>query len=173
VSVEEEFTEFVHGAWTDLMRVAVGLTGDQHSAEDLLQTTLARVYLRWKQARVDSPFRYARQALVNAYVSSMRPRWRSEVPTDRPDARPVSDPSNETTERVTVAAALARLSKAQRAVLVLRFLEDLSVAETARLMSCSEGTVRSRTNRALAALKMSGALDGAEVREPEALTHDD
>lgn len=155
---EREFTEFVHGAWTPLVRVATALTGDVHAAEDV-QATLARVYLRWRRATIDSPYAYSRAALIRSYCSARRRAWRGELSTGEPiEAGTVPDHAVASGERAVVTAALAALPRDQRAVLVLRFLEDLSVDDTAAVLGCSPGTVRSRTNRALSRLRTSDAF---------------
>lgn len=152
---DAEYAEFVHATWSGLYRTAYLLVGDHGLAEDLVQTALARTYASWP--RIDDPGSapgYARTTLVNTAMSWFRKRsWRSEVSTDQlPDQRGAvadSDPSL----RPTVVAALSRLAPRQRAVVVLRYYEDASVAETARALGCSEGTVKSQTSDALARLR--------------------
>lgn len=149
---DAEFSELVHGCWASLYRTAYLLVGDHGLAEDLVQTALTKTYAAWSKVRaVEAAPAYARTTLVNTATGWMRRRsWRKELPTERlPDAGLHSDPS----VRPTVIAALGRLAPRQRAVIVLRYYEDLSVAETARALGCSEGTVKSQTYDALAVLR--------------------
>lgn len=157
----EEFTAWARGAATPLLRAAVALTGDRHAGEDLVQDVLARVYVAWP--RVAEPDAYARRALVNASAS----RWRhlarrpesplaehAPVPDPRPGHAAVED-------RDAVLHALRQLPARQRAVLVLRYLEDCTERRTAELMGVSVGTVKSSTARALARLREVGVLTAA------------
>ncbi len=154
---DAEFTELVHGCWRSLYRTAYLLVGDHGLAEDLVQTALARTYAAWPRVRsVEAAPSYARTTLVNTASEWFRKRsWRRELPSDvhsdqlgEPDAVQ-HDPSL----RPTVIAALGLLAPRQRAVIVLRYFEDLSVAETARTLGCSDGTVKSQTFDALAILR--------------------
>jgi RNA polymerase sigma-70 factor (sigma-E family) len=149
---DAEFTELVHGAWASLYRTAYLLLGDHAEAEDLVQTALAKTYAAWPQVRsVDAAPGYARTVLVNTATSWFRRRsWRNERPTDvLPE--PAYHPDH--SSRPTLTTALATLPPRQRAVIVLRFYEDLSVAQTAAVLACSEGTVKSQTHDALARLR--------------------
>ncbi len=150
---DAEFTEMVHGCWGSLYRTAYLLVGDHGLAEDLVQTALARTYAAWSKVRsVEAGPAYARTTLVNTASEWFRKRsWRRELPTEH-----LGDPANaphDPSLRPTVVAALALLAPRQRAVVVLRYYEDLSVAETARALNCSEGTVKSQTFDALAVLR--------------------
>ena len=149
---DAEFTELVHGCWSSLYRTAYLLLGDHGLAEDLVQTSLARTYAAWSKVRdVDAAPAYARATLMNSAKGRFRKKsWRRELPTEalkEPAHHP--DPSL----RPTVLAALDRLAPRQRAVIVLRYYEDQSVAETARILGCAEGTVKSQTSDALAVLR--------------------
>ena len=150
---DAEFTEMVHGCWGSLYRTAYLLVGDHGLAEDLVQTALARTYAAWSKVRsVEAGPAYARTTLVNTASEWFRKRsWRRELPSEHlgdPETTP-HDPSL----RPTVLAALDLLAPRQRAVVVLRYYEDLSVAATARALGCSEGTVKSQTFDALAVLR--------------------
>jgi RNA polymerase sigma-70 factor (sigma-E family) len=150
---DDEFSELVHGSWGSLYRTAYLIVGDHGLAEDLVQTALARTYASWRKVRdVAAAPAYARTTLVNTAAEWIRRRsWRRELPTGtlREGAATGADPSL----RPTVLAALAHLAPRQRAVVVLRYYEDLSVAETARALGCSEGTVKSQTHDALKVLR--------------------
>jgi RNA polymerase sigma-70 factor (sigma-E family) len=152
-AVEGDFREFVEARSPSLMRMAFLLTGgDQHAAEDLLQTALAKVAARWRS--VDSPERYVRQVIYRQQVSWWRLKWhRHETNVAVPPDEAREDGTSAVDLKMTVRAALARLTPRQRAVLVLRFFEDLPEAEVARLLDCSVGTVRSTTHRSLARLR--------------------
>jgi RNA polymerase sigma-70 factor (sigma-E family) len=150
---DAEFSELVHGCWGSLYRRAYLLVGDHGLAEDLAQAALTKTWASWSQVRdVAAAPGYARTTLHNTAAEWFRKRsWRRELPHDAltDGAGPQPDPS----DRPTVMAALARLAPRQRAVVVLRFYEDLSVAETARVLGCSAGTVKSQTHDALAVLR--------------------
>jgi RNA polymerase sigma-70 factor (sigma-E family) len=152
-AMERQFREFMVERSAALMRLAYLLTGgDQHAAEDLLQTALTKTVTRW--ASVKSPEAYVRQVMYRQQVDFWQSRWRRRethvaVPPDevRHDDAPASD------LRLTVREALTRITPRQRAVLALRFFEDLPDKEVARLLGCSVGTVRSTTHRSLARLR--------------------
>lgn len=148
------FDEFVTSHTTALSRLAFLLTGDHHLAEDLLQAALSQVVSRWPQVRDGNPAAYVRRCLINEYLSWRRRRRYHERPVESPvDGADPVDLASTVVRRVVVGRALAQLTPRQRAVLVLRFYEDLSEAETAVIMGCSVGTVKSQTNHALARLR--------------------
>lgn len=163
--MDEAFEALVAERTPALVRTAYLLTGDWQLAEDLVQTSLAKTYLRWHRLReAGAAEAYTRTVLARTCTRAWRRRWRGEVPTrDLPDAA-LRDGSADADDRVVVARALAGLPPNQRAVLVLRFYEDLSEAETARALGVAVGTVKSRTARALAALRDSGLVDPPPVR---------
>ncbi|GAB2583494.1 RNA polymerase sigma24 factor [Paractinoplanes abujensis] len=156
---DEQFHEFVADRRKWLLQTARLLTtGDQHLAEDLVQTALTKLYVSWSAyRRAENPDGYLRRVLVNAFLTERRRSWwRFERPSDRlPDraeaqAGPVDlDPE--------LSQALGELPPRMRAVVVLRFFHELDVAETAAAMGCSTGTVKSQTARALDKLRL--ALD--------------
>ncbi|MFJ8431598.1 SigE family RNA polymerase sigma factor [Kitasatospora sp. NPDC094019] len=149
-----DFEEFVAARSPRLLRMAWLLTGDPYLAEDLLQTALAKVWPRWEQVAIDRPEAYVRRVLVNSHVSWWRRRWQGELPHDRlPEPPTVADPFEEVVTSQVVAAAVRALPARQRAVVVLRFFEDLSVEDTAEALGCSTGTVKSQTHRALQSLR--------------------
>ncbi|MEU6239473.1 SigE family RNA polymerase sigma factor [Kitasatospora sp. NPDC047058] len=157
-----DFEEFVAARSPRLLRVAWLLTGDPHLAEDLLQTALAKVWPRWETISIDRPEAYVRRVLVNAHVSWWRRRWNGELPHgDLPEPPPAADPYEDVVTGQVVAAAVRALPPRQRAVVVLRYFEDLSVEETAEALGCSTGTVKSQTHRALLALR--GKLPAREL----------
>lgn len=150
---DEAFTAFVAARSRHLLQAAHLLTGDRHRAEDLLQTALTRAYLRWDRIVDEDPEGYVRRTMVNAHIDWWRRKpWREESTSELPEVV-VSDASSATDVRSALLAALAGLSRRQRAVMVLRYYEDLSEAEIARTLGCSTGTVKSAASRAAAKLR--------------------
>ena len=166
---DEAFTEFVVASWPSLYRTAYLLLGDRGLAEDLVQTALAKTYASWSKVRdVGAARGYARTTLVNTATSWFRKRgWRAERPTESVETGSYDD---DPTLRPALTAALAQLAPRQRAVVVLRFYEDLSVADTASTLHCSEGTVKSQTSDALT--KLRGLLGEVVVPLETGTTHD-
>jgi len=151
------FEEFVATRGRDLWRTAWLLTGDVHKAEDLVQTALMKCWRRWSSIADDGAVEaYVRRAMVNTYTDWWRRKWNSERPTEAmPD---VVHRDADWGDRQDTLAALASLPRGQRAVLVLRFYEDLTEAQTAEALDISVGTVKSQTSRALSALRSSKIL---------------
>ncbi|MDG4785208.1 SigE family RNA polymerase sigma factor [Micromonospora sp. WMMD1102] len=147
-----EFDDFVRTRSIVLLRVAFLLTGDRHAAEDLLQEVLEQVYVRWRRVQ-SSPEAYARRALVNRSIN--RWRWRARRPEQAlGDHDGVGrDHADAVAVREVVVGALRVLPARQRAAVVLRYLEDLPVADVATAMGCSEGAVKSHASRGLARLR--------------------
>lgn len=147
-----EFDEFVRSRTAALLRVAYLLCGDRHAAEDLLQEVLEQMYVRWPRIH-GAPDAYARRALVNR--STNRWRWRGRRPETALGHHDVAEPdhSHEVVLRDTVLAALRALPPRQRAAVVLRYLEDLPVAEVAVALDCSAGAVKSNTSKGLDRLR--------------------
>ncbi|MEV4833170.1 SigE family RNA polymerase sigma factor [Nonomuraea sp. NPDC049486] len=149
----DSFREFVAAHQQALMRTAYLLTGDAHQAEDLLQSALLKVFGRWfRLSRVEYPEAYARKVLLNQYISWRRRRVRAELPTADPPDRLYSS-EDSTIVRLVMRRALMRLPPRQRAVIVLRYYEDRTERETAELLNCSVGTVKSQAHYALARLR--------------------
>lgn len=154
-----DVVEFIATRSASLLRSAWLLTGDRHKAEDLLQTVLAELWVRHGRGGIDSVDAYARRMLYTTYLTWWRRRWRFEVPTrDVPDRDHGQDLADDVSRRTVVESGLARLSRRQRAVLVLRFFEDRSVEATAALLGCSSGAVKTHTSRALAVLRDDESL---------------
>ena len=161
--VEDRFREFVAARSAALLRTAYLLTGDWGAAEDLVQTALTKVFLAWQRlGEIEAPEPYARKVLVNTATSWWRRRWHGERPTPTLPERPARDGTLDFDERDLLWRHVTRLPARQRAVLVLRFYEDLSEAETARLLGVSTGTVKSQSSRALATLRQRLAEAGIE-----------
>ncbi|WP_436532159.1 SigE family RNA polymerase sigma factor [Actinoplanes sp. HUAS TT8] len=161
---EQEFRGWAVAGRSGLRRTAFLLSGDWYLADDLVQEALVRVYLAWSRLERDGEITaYARRVLLNLYLDYRRRPGRRERPTDRiPDhAAPAGDGSD---ERDKLLAALRQVPPRQRAVLVLRFWEDLSVEQAAHALGTSTGNVKSQTSRGLATLR--AALD-----QPTAFDH--
>ena len=169
----EQFRSYVAARSPALLRTAYVLTGNRADAEDLLQTALAKTYLAWDRIRereaVDG---YVRRVMVNTQTSWWRRRKVDERPTDQlPDGASGRDATDDLDLHDALWTALAGLPKRQRAMVVLRYYEDLSEAETARVMGVSVGTVKSTTSRALTRLRdTSGLRDDPRAALPTGVT---
>ncbi len=167
---EERFTEFVRAHSATLFRTAYLMTGDYQRAEDLLQTTLVRVYQRWHQVEaMDLPVAYARRVLVNQTTSWWRRRSSHEIPSVVKEDHGWAGGMDEATEHDRVWRAVLSLPKRQRAVTVLRYYEDLSEAGIAEVLGMAPGTVKSHAhaaNRRLAELLGEPATETVEGAQP-------
>jgi RNA polymerase sigma-70 factor (sigma-E family) len=147
---ERDFSEFFRGRQRTMMRTAYGMLGNAPAAEEAVQSAFVAMYPRWQRIRSGNAEAYARRVVINTCIAVWRSRSR-ELITDRvPDHSVQPDD-----ERVDLVDALRRLPEQDRAVVVLRYLEDLSVREVAEVLQLPEGTVKSRTARALARLEAS------------------
>jgi RNA polymerase sigma-70 factor (sigma-E family) len=164
---ERDFTAFVNARGHALFRTAMALTGHHQQARDLLQTVLANAFRRWPQIRHDRPEAYLRQAMYRQRVSWWRrPAGRLEVTTDNPPEAMAADPTEQVNLRLALLPALDRLAPKHRAVLVLRYLEDLPDDELSRILGCKPATVRSQIARALGRLRLlCPELDTFAVQE--------
>jgi RNA polymerase sigma-70 factor (sigma-E family) len=156
---DAEFSDYMAARQPSLLRTAYLLTGDRHTAEDLVQTALAKLYLSWdKVRRQESVDGYVRRILVNEHNSLWRRPWkrRETTTSELPDrAAPADQPGRDD----VLWELVQTLPRKQRAAVVLRYYEELSEAETAEILGVSVGTVKSQTSRALAALRTrAGAL---------------
>ena len=154
---DEGFTAFVRSRGQHHLRVATLLTGSPEAAEDLVQTSLLKLYQVW--SRIDTsgdPDAYLRRIIVNTRRSWWRARWRQEMPVPEiPEAAAGEDAAERHAAGTLVRQALAWLPRQQRAVVVLRYCEDLPEAEVALLLGCSVGTVKTHAHRGLRALRES------------------
>jgi RNA polymerase sigma-70 factor (sigma-E family) len=149
--VDEGFREFVQTRYGEMLRVAYLLTGSEHEAEDLLQGALLRVMRRWH--RIDDPVPYLRRTMINLHVSRWRRQRAREFVTAVVPDRPERDPADQVSERQSLLSALRALPPRTRAVIVLRYWVDLSEAQTAALLGCSVGSVKSNASRGLSRLR--------------------
>ncbi len=161
-----DFEVFVQTRTQPLLRTAYLLVGDEQRAEDLLQTALAKAWFAWRRIEW-APEAYVRRVMVTTSVSWWRRRWNGEFPTaELPEtARSAADDGGHDHD---LWLALRHLPPRQRAVVVLRYLEDRSERETAELLGCSIGTVKSQTARALAKLRLDPALEASTRSESTA-----
>jgi len=142
-----------------LLRAAYALTSDWAQAEDLLQTALTKTYLRWHTLDdVEAGEAYLRRVMFTTYARWWRRKWRGEVPTETLPDQDGSDPYIDADRREVLRRALATLPRRQRAVLVLRFFEDMTEAQVAETLEVSIGTVKSTTSKALAKLRVRAEL---------------
>ena len=154
----EAFDAFVVARSSSLLRTAYLLTGNRADAEDLLQTTLAKTYLSWDRVRDrEAMDGYVRRTMVNAQTSFWR-RKKPESLYDEVPERPSRDSHADSDLHDALWNALAQLPRKQRAIVVLRYYEDLSESETARILGVSVGTVKSTTSRALSKLRDDASL---------------
>lgn len=149
------FDDFVHARLTDLLRFGRALTGDEHRGADLVQDALVRVLPRWDRIRSDDPEGYVRRAMVNRNISVWRSRRRERLTAEPPEIS-----GDDVVPDQVLWAALRRLPPRQRTVIALRYLSDLTEVETAALMGCSVGTVKSQASDAMRTLR--GLLDERE-----------
>lgn len=169
----EDFRSYVTHRSPALLRTAYLLTGNRADAEDLLQTSLAKTYLAWDRIREREALDgYVRRVMVNTQTSFWRRRRVDERPTDDlPEGPAGRDATADSDLHDALWTALASLPRKQRAAVVLRYYEDLSEAETARVLGVSVGTVKSSTSRALAKLREdSGLSDDPRLSLPTGAT---
>ncbi len=164
-SGEEDFRDFVAGQSAGLLRTAWMLTGDRGLAEDLLQTALAKTWPHWARVRQGgAPAGYVRTVMVRTYAAWWSRRWRGELPTAAPpDPGTTGDPTLVADDRDLLVRALAQLPARQRAVVVLRYYQDLSERDVAAALDCSVGTVKTQASRGLARLRTLTGADGQKV----------
>lgn len=152
---ELDFAAYVDGRGSALRGTAYLLCGDWHTAEDLTQAALIKLYLAWRRIdRAGSVDAYARRVLLRTFLDERRRPWRRErAAAEPPDRAALADAPRGVDERLALRAALHRLPPTQRAAVVLRYWCDLDIRETAAALGVSEGTVKSASSRGLAALR--------------------
>lgn len=165
---DDEFAAFAAASGAALRRTAYLMCGDWDRAADVVQEALIRVYVAWPRLDQDRDvLAYARRAAVRVAIDQSRKRSSREVPTPRAGDRLVADPTDVVADRALLMAALADLPPRQRACVVLRFYEDLSVETVAEVLGCRTGTVKSQTARGLDALRVAYTRHGGELATPE------
>ncbi|EST23856.1 SigE family RNA polymerase sigma factor [Streptomyces roseochromogenus] len=160
----EEFQSFMVGRWPRLMRTAFLLTGEQHAAEDLVQSTLERVYVSWRKVgAADEPEAYVRRVMINLHARKHRRRLKEFLaPKDDSglmhEVADTGDRIAQADDRRALLTALAQLPVRQREAVVLRYWEDLTETQAAEAMGCSVGTVKSNAAKGIAKLRAIPAL---------------
>ncbi len=154
-SDEQAFREYATARMPALIRTAYLLCDDWHHAEDIVATAIGKLYVSWQRAsQAEHLDAYVRRIVVRVWLDERRRPWRREHPTDiLPETATDDGLSTATARRADLRRLLARLPGRQRAVLVLRFYDDLSVQQTAEALDCSEGAVKTLTSRALASVR--------------------
>lgn len=167
MSTVESFDDYVSARWPRLVRTVVLLGADVHTAEDVVQSALARCCFRWDRiTQTRDPDAYVHRVIINGFIDGRRRFWHRETPTEKMPAGLADDSSDRVGDRDLVHGALLRLPTAQRQVVVLRFFADLSEQQTADALNVAVGTVKSRTSRALTALAADSHLIDAVKGEP-------
>lgn len=161
---DAEYAEFFSARGAALRRTAYGLCGDWGAAEELTQAAFVKLYAKWGNVRAESAEAYTRRIILNLFLNGRR-KWGREYITAEPYSSATTQIAAD--DRLDLSTALAKLPTRQRAIVVLRFLDDLPVAEVAGMMDIAEGTVKSQTSRALASLR--SMLEPAP--NPEGLSH--
>ncbi len=151
---DTSYVEFVTGRWPALFRLSYLLTGAHEPAEDLLQSVLMKAYASWGRIhRMESPDAYVRRMLVNGAISAGKRGWRREHPTEQVPETARTGHEQGYVDRAALWPVVQTLPPRQRAVVVLRYYEDLSEEEIARVLGCSRGTVKSQASDALKSLR--------------------
>ena len=166
--LDEEFAEFARGAAPRLLKAAWLICGDQHTAEDLVQSSMVKVYVRWPRLRQGNPLAYARTCLLNAHIDAHRRRGRETTVTQVPDVGSHDQSWDDTDEVVRL---LAKLPLRERQVVVMRHYAGLPEAQVAELLGISVGTVKSSGSRGLARLRGAIAQSDPEESRPKEGEH--
>ena len=152
----EGFREFVASRSPGLLRTARLLTGHEATGQDLVQAALLKTWSRWERVDRNAAEAYVRRVMVSTFLTWRRRRWHGEESVAQlPEQLAPGDPYRDADLREAVSAALARLPARQRAVIVLRYFDDLSEADTAIALGCALGTVKSQASKALLTLRQS------------------
>ncbi len=165
-----DFDSFVADGLDDLLKTAYLITWDAGEAEDLVQECLLKIARRWPRVRrMEHPRAYARRILVNLALDGARGRAQrsGELDAAPEPAQPAIDALGGLDQRADLLAALAELPARQRAVLVLRYFNDLTEAQTAELLGCEPGTVKSNASRGLARLRVAFEPIAVQPRSPK------
>jgi RNA polymerase sigma-70 factor (sigma-E family) len=172
--IDERFAAFVRDHGERHLRLAVLLTGDWHAAEDLVQASLVKLHQAWPRLETDAdPDAYLRRIVVNLHRSWWRARWRREKPVAAlPDGAYAPDLADTHATGTLLRDALTRLPRQQRAVLVLRYFEDLPETEIASLLGCSPGSVKTHAHRGLRTLRELLADEWPKPRVNQTTAHE-
>jgi RNA polymerase sigma-70 factor (sigma-E family) len=168
MDADDGFVEFVAARWSRLCRLAYLLTSDEAAAEDLLQSAMEKTYAHWPRVRrLEEPEAYVRKIMVNSMISARRRLgWRREWVRDVLPDRPLPPEDRGVLDHALLWPLVCALPERQRAVVVLRYYEDLTEQETAEILGCAVGTVKSQAHDAVRALRRGlGAAPVGEVLE--------
>jgi len=155
---DQEFAEFFSARFEGARRIAYAMCGSWPDAEEIAQSAFVKLYARWTKIRIETVDAYLRTVLTRVFLDTKRRgRAREQVVAELPDV--IAPPDAGPAERMALRAALLAVPPGQRAVLVLRFVADLSVEQVAETLGCSTGTVKSQTARGLAALRTAYGKD--------------
>lgn len=172
---DTDFADYVHARTAGLLRLAYLISGDRHTAEDIVQEALLRAHRHWDRVvRNGDPHAYVRRAVVNQHRSWRRRRASTELavaPAGMPTTAPTADSQESVAARDLTWRLLDELPRQQRAVLVLRYYEDLPDAEIAEILGCARGTVRSLATRAFARLREHPDLSRYGLPDPASTPH--
>ena len=161
MGTEQDFAQFVGARWASLYRLAYLLTASPTGSEDLLQTTLEKAYVNWSRiVRMEHPEAYVRRMLANTFVSSRRRAWIGEQPWAELPESGWDSVEVPVVDRSLLWPLVCALPDRQRAVIVLRYYEDLTEAQIADVLGCARGTVKSQSSAAVAALRRALAASG-------------
>ena len=161
---ESEFVAFAQSCRPALRRTAYLMCGDWERAADISQEAMVRIYVAWPRLEQDHGLRaYARRAVINVAIEQARKQSSRELPTAHVGDRAVDDQADQVADRLLLMTALAELPPRQRACVVLRFYDDLSVEAVAEVLGCRIGTVKSQTARGLDALRLAYARHCGEL----------
>ena len=161
MNVDEDFADFVRARWSSLYRLAYLLAASPTGAEDLLQTTLEKAYVSWHRiGQMEYPEAYVRRMLANTLVSSGRRAWHRERPTGTLPEVAGDSAELPVLDRSLLWPLVCALPDRQRAVIVLRYYEDLSEAQIAEVLRCAPGTVKSQASAAIGALRRAISATG-------------
>lgn len=161
MTTEKDFVDFVAARWGSLYRLAYLLTASPTTAEDMLQTTLEKAYVNWARiSRMEYPDAYVRRMLANAVVSSSRRPWLREVLSERMPEAADEPVEVGVLDRSLLWPLVCALPARQRAVVVLRYYEDLTELQISEVLGCAPGTVKSQASSAMRALRRALAASG-------------
>jgi RNA polymerase sigma-70 factor (sigma-E family) len=161
--MDDGFDSFVVQRYDRLRHSAFLLTGDLATAEDVVQTALAKAWVAWGRIKTN-PDSYVYRIVVNTHISWWRRKWRDELPSrDVPEHPDPHDFTTEVVRRQALLAAIGGLSRRQRVIVVLHYFEQLTLAQCAEVLGCSLGTVKTQLSRALKRLRVDPEIQPAEV----------
>ncbi|SDN28369.1 SigE family RNA polymerase sigma factor [Allokutzneria albata] len=160
---DDEFAEFFSARFDFARRIAYALCGNWSEAEELAQNAFVKIYAHWRRVRSETADAYLRTVLTRTFLDTKRRGRAREEPTESPPDRPVVQDTGAIEDRPALLAALQKVPPRQRAVIVLRFIQDLSVEQVADVLGCTTGTVKSQTSRGLQALRQAYGPGGGNT----------